>query len=88
MRDTIGYGHAVRRIGGGFAELGVCAYNTIMENKVLSLLVISLVANCVLVVALAQERAQNDMNSAEIMELELINDSLGGSNTNISFRYN
>ena len=86
MRTDVTYNEALSTICSGFAQLAVCVYRTIMANKALSLLIVSVLANCALVVALAQERAENDCISQHNMELEIENDSLGGTSTNISYR--
>lgn len=87
LRRELTYSHAFHRIIGGLAELGVCMFNTIWDNKILTALVLSTVANCILTLSLIRERAQNDSISAEVMRLEILNDSLSGKSTNISFAY-
>lgn len=72
----------------GHIGLVLCLYDTIMENKVLTMLVLSLVFNFSLIVALANERMERDKMSSELVELEMIKDSLNKkTHTNISYRY-
>lgn len=83
------YRKALQYILKGHIDLVLCICDTVRNNKILTMLVVSLMLNISLIIALANERIERDKMNAELTHLQMLKDSLNKQTyTNISFRYN
>lgn len=79
MRTTVTYHQSLQHMWQGISGIMLCLAQTIMTNKTMTLLIISVLFNISLMASLAGERISRQRTSARLYEVETQNDSLRGA---------